>query len=129
MDILRDKLNADKKLVIAENLTLTESQAAAFWPVYDEYQQELEAINQRLAGVIKAYAAEYNAGTLSDSKAKELLAESIAIEKAETALKDKYIGRLDGVIPTIEMARYIQMENKIRALIKFELAANIPLAD
>ena len=128
MDILRDKIKADKKLLIAENLGLTEGESKAFWPLYEEYQKELEAINQRLGKAIQSYAQEYNAKTLTDEKAKTLMTEALAIEEAEVVLKKKYLDRLNGVIPAIKAARYLQMENKIRALIRFDLAANIPLA-
>ncbi|HXV61955.1 MAG TPA: hypothetical protein VEK15_14755 [Vicinamibacteria bacterium] len=129
MDILRDKLKADKKLLIAENLGLTEAQSAKFWPIYEEYQKELEGINQRLGQVIQSYATEYNASTLTDAKAKSLMEEALSIEEAEVTLKRKYLSRLDGIIPAMNAVRYLQMENKIRALIRFDLAANIPLVE
>ena len=128
MEIMRDKLKADKKLLIAENLGLTEGESKVFWPVYEEYQKELEAINQRLGKAIQSYAQEYNAKTLTDDKARTLMTEALAIEEAEVALKKKYMDKLNGVIPAIKAVRYIQMENKIRALIRFDLAAEIPLA-
>ena len=56
------------------------------------------------------------------------MTEALAIEEAQVALKKKYMDRLNGVVPAIKAARYIQMENKIRALLKFDLAAEIPLA-
>lgn len=128
MDLLRDKLKADKKLLIAENLGLTEGESAAFWPIYEEYQKELEGINQRLGKAVQSYAQEYNAKSLTDDKAKALMTEALAIEEAELALKKKYLDRLNGVIPATKAARYIQMENKIRAILRFDLAATIPLA-
>ena len=128
MEILRDKIKADKKLLIAENLGLTEAESKVFWPVYEEYQNELEAIHRRLGKAIQSYAQEYNAKTLTDDKARTLMTEALAIEEAEVALKKKYMDRLNGVVPAIKAARYIQMENKIRALIRFDLAAEIPLA-
>lgn len=128
MDILRDKIKADKKLLIAENLGLTEAESKVFWPVYEDYQKELEAINQRLGKAIQSYAQEYNAKTLTDDKARTLMTEALAIEEAEVVLKKKYMDKLNGVIPAIKAARYIQMENKIRALLRFDLAAEIPLA-
>ena len=56
MDILRQKVKADKKLVVAENLKLTDAEGTAFWPVYDAYQKDLQAINQRLTAATLAYA-------------------------------------------------------------------------
>jgi hypothetical protein len=128
MDILRDKIKADKKLLIAENLGLTDAESKAFWPVYEEYQKELAGLNGRLGKMIQGYATEYNARTLTDDKAKTLMTEALSIEEAETALKKKYMDRLNGVIPAVKAARYLQMESKIRALIRFDMAANIPLA-
>lgn len=128
MEILRDKLKADKKLLVAENLGLTEAESKVFWPVYEEYQKELEAVTQRIGKTIQSYAQEYNAKTMTDEKAKTLMTEALAIEEAEVALKKKYLDRLTGIVPATKAARYIQMENKIRAIIKFDLAASIPLA-
>jgi hypothetical protein len=128
MEILRDKIKADKKLLIAENLGLTEGESKVFWPVYGEYQKELEAINQRLGETIQSYAQDYNAKTMTDEKAKALMTEALAIEEAEVAMKKKYLDRLAGIIPATKAARYLQMENKIRSIIKFDLAASIPLA-
>jgi hypothetical protein len=129
MDILREKIAADKKLIIAENLILTESQAAAFWPIYEAYQNDLGALNQRIGALIENYATAYNAGNVQDVKADELVEEFLAIEEAQLDLKQNYAERLDGVIPAVERARYLQMEQKIRALIDYDMAANIPLVD
>ena len=129
MDILREKLKADKKLLIAENLGLTDAESSAFWPIYDEYQKELEGINQRLGRTVQSYANEYNASTLTDDKAKALMNEALAIEEAEVALKKKYLARLEGVIPAMKAVRYLQMENKIRALVRYDLSTQIPLVE
>src|SRR5512139_196534 len=56
MQILRDKIKADKKLVVAANMELTESEAKGFWPVYEQYQHELANFNQRIGRLIASYA-------------------------------------------------------------------------
>jgi hypothetical protein len=127
MQILRDKVKADKKLLVASNMELTESEAKAFWPVYDQYQKDLGEINQRIAKMIKSYADAYNAKSMTDDGAKKLTDEFIAIEKAETAMKESYVPKLGKVLPARKVARYLQVENKIRALVKLDLAGQIPL--
>ncbi len=127
MQILREKIKADKKLLVATNMDLTESEAKGFWPVYEEYQKDLTAINQRIGKLIESYAADYRANTLTDDKAKPLIDELIAIEKAEAGLKSSYVPKLSKVLPQKKVARYLQIENKIRALVKYELAAQVPL--
>jgi hypothetical protein len=127
MQIMRDKIKADKKLVVAANMELTESEAKAFWPVYDQYQKDLGAINERIVKMIKSYADAYNAKSMTDDGAKKLTAEFVAIEKAEAAMKESYVPKLSKVLPAKKVARYMQIENKIRALVKYELAGEIPL--
>ena len=127
MQILRDKVKADKKLVVAMNMELTESEAKGFWPVYEAYQKDLEAIYQRTAKLIQSYAENYRAKTLTDEKAKKLIDEMVAIEEADGGLMASYAPKLSNVLPSIKVARYLQIENKIRAALKYDLAANIPL--
>ena len=127
MKILADKVKADKKLVVAANMQLSEEEAKSFWPVYEAYQKDLAAINKRLFGAIKNYADAYNKGPVSDEAAKKLLNQAIAVEEAELKLKRSYVPKLEKVLPGMKVARYIQIENKIRAVAKYELAAQIPL--
>jgi len=127
MEILRQKIKADKKLVVAQNLNLTDAEGTAFWPVYDAYQNDLQQINQRLAAAITAYADAYNKGPVTNEAAKKLLDESLAIDEAEAQLKKATAAKTLAALPAMKAARYIQIENKIRAAIRYELAANIPL--
>ena len=127
MQILREKVNADKKLLVAANMELTESEAKGFWPVYEEYQKDLVAINQRIGKLIESYAADYRSNTLTDEKAKRLIDELVAIEQAEAGLKTSYVPKLSKVLPLKKVARYMQIENKVRAMVKSELAGQIPL--
>ena len=128
MEILRQKLKADKKLVVAENLKLTDAEGKPFWPVYDAYQKDLQAIN-RLTATILAYATAYNQGPVTNEMAKKLLDEALAIEDAEAKLKTALVPKVMAVLPAAKAARYIQIENKIRAVVRYELAAGIPLVE
>ena len=127
MQILREKVKADKKLLVATNMQLTESEAKGFWPVYEDYQKDLATINQRIARLIESYAADYRANTLTDEKAKKLIDELVAIEQSEAGLKTSSVPKLRKVLPEKKVARYLQIENKIRAAVKYELAAGVPL--
>jgi hypothetical protein len=127
MQILRDKIKADKKLVVATNMELTETEAKGFWPIYDEYQKDLQKINRRIANLLDSYAADFRSKTLTDDKAKKLIDEAIAIEQAEANLKSTYAPKLSKVLPVKKVARYLQIENKIRAVVKYDLAQGVPL--
>ena len=127
MEILKEKLKADKKLLIASNMDLTDAEAKQFWPVYDSYQKELDGINKHLGQTIKDYADAFNQGNVPNDTAKKLLGEALSVEEEEVKLKRTYAEKLGKVLPATKVARYIQLENKIRSLIRFELAQQIPL--
>jgi hypothetical protein len=127
MQILLEKIKADKKLVVAANMELNEAEGKVFWPVYDAYQKDLQAINNRLGKTILAYADAYNKNTLTDDLAKRLTSEAMVIDQDEVRLRAICASRLNGVLAAKKVARYLQIENKIRAAIRYELATEIPL--
>lgn len=127
MEILREKIRADKKLLVATNMELTDSETKSFWPIYEQYQKDLQKINQRIAKVLESYADDYRNKSLTDDKARKLIDEALAIDKAEADLKSAYAPKLGKVLPAIKVVRYLQIENKIRAVVKYDIASGVPL--
>jgi len=127
MQILRDKLKADKKLLVASNMELTESEAKGFWPIYNQYQKELQKINQRMAKVLESYADDNRRKSLTDDKAKKLIDEAVSVEQAEANIKSTFAPKLSKVLPVKKVARYLQIENKIRAVVRYDIAQGVPL--
>ena len=127
MQILREKIKADKKLLVATNMELTEAEAKNFWPIYEDYQKDLQKINERLIKALHSYAADYKNKSMTDEKAKKLTDEYLSIEQAEVKLKSSSVPKLSKALPATKVARYLQIENKIRAVIKYDLAASVPL--
>ena len=127
MEILREKMTADKKFVVVSNMNLTDAEEKEFWPIYESYQRDLNQIDERLGKVIEDYAISFNKGAVLNETARKLLDEAIDIELAEARLKRAYVVILDKILPSAKVARYIQIETKIRAIIRYELAEHIPL--
>ena len=127
MEILREKIKADKKLLVATNMELTESEAKNFWPVYEDYQKELQRINERMLKLLNDYAADYKAKSVSDETAKKLTDEYVSIQQSEANLTTSFVPKLNKALPPKKVARYLQIENKIRAVIKYDLASTVPL--
>lgn len=126
MEILAAKIKADKRLLVAETVGLTDAEGKAFWPIYDACQAELQKNNQRLKAAIEGYAKDFSANTMTDAKAAALTTESLAIEEALLTSKKACAAKLNGVIPAAKIARYLQIENKIRAWLNYEMATGIP---
>jgi hypothetical protein len=125
MQILLEKIRADKKLLVAENMQLTEAEAKAFWPVYDQYQDELFLLRARTVRLIRDYA---DAGEkMNNDTARKLVDEFMNIETLGPKLREAYLPKFRKVLPEVKVARYYQIENKIQAVLMYELAENIPL--
>jgi hypothetical protein len=125
MELLREKVRADKRLVVATALELTESEAKAFWPVYNAYQRDMIVHYDRVWKLINDYAGAYE--SMTDATATQLLGEFVALEVDHVALLSKYVPRLQGALPPRKVARFYQVENKLRALLNYDLARSIPL--
>jgi hypothetical protein len=125
MQLVREKIRADKKLFIAEHMQLTETEAKAFWPVYEAYAKEVSNLNDRMIKLIKEYATNYQ--TMSDQTAKRLLDEHLAIDAARLKIRQSYLPRFRKGLREKQVARFYQLENKVQAAVSYELAADIPL--
>jgi hypothetical protein len=128
MELVRDAAKSNKKALIAVNLQFTPAEEKGFWPVYDSYQADLDKITERLGKLIVDYAKEFNADSLSDAKAKELMKNYLACEEDIIKLKKSYLSKFDAVIPGKKVMTYYQLENKIGAVIRYDMAGQIPLA-
>ncbi|NLC70587.1 MAG: hypothetical protein GX751_04415 [Desulfuromonadaceae bacterium] len=125
MQIVFEKIKADKKLFVAENMQLSETEAKAFWPVYESYQDELFLLRTRTLALIRAYKDAYQ--TMTDETAKKLLDEYMIIEKLRPQLREAYLPKFRKVLPDIKVLRYYQIENKVGAVTDHALGAHIPL--
>ena len=124
MEIVKEKIRSDKKLLIATNMQLTESEANGFWPIYEAYQAELGKLRDREIKLIEKFAAKYE--TMSDDAAKNLLDDSLSIDLDHQKLRQSYLAKFRGVLKDTKVARYYQLESKIDAVMEYELARRIP---
>ena len=125
MQLVREKIKTDKKLFIAQNMNLTESEAKVFWPVYENYQKDLGKLVDKTVKLIENYAANYQ--TMTEEAAKELIDGYLAIEGERVTLMKSFLPKFRKVLPEKKVARYYQLENKIDAVVNFGLAKQIPL--
>jgi hypothetical protein len=123
--LVREKIQADKKLFVAENMQLTEAEAKVFWPVYESYQKDQAKLIDRTQTLINDYAKNYQA--MSNVAAKKLTDDMIAIENDRLKLRKDYLPKFRKVLSDKKVARYYQLENKIFAVVSYDMARVIPL--
>ena len=119
-ELVLQKLRADKKLLVSESMALTADEATKFWPVYDAYQAELTTLNQRAVKMVEYYAA--NAKSMTDTAATRMTDDFLRLERDRAALLQTYRPKFSAVLPALKVARYYQIEYKIRAIVTYELA-------
>ncbi len=127
LEILRDTIRANKKALVAANLALTDDEAAKFWPAYDSYQKDLNAVQDRFVKVIQDYVANYK--NLSNEKAGQLIEEYLSVEEDRAKVRRAHLAEIAGAVPGRKAARFYQIENKMDAVLRYDLAAEIPVVD
>ncbi len=106
-------------------MELTEGEAVDFWPLYERYGHDLDALNDQRLALIRRYLALYD--KLTDKQARQLATEVFSLEEKRTALKRKYFPEWAQVITARKAVRFFQIENRLNAAIDLQLAAALPL--
>ena len=107
-------------------LALTEAEAEAFWPIYEEYAAVKGALWDERIDVIKMFLVGYD--TMGPEVARGLLGASFEIDSKMVALERAYADRFDDVLPPAKVVRLFQAENKLETMMSMEIAKDIPLA-
>lgn len=123
--LLRRDIRAEKKKIIAANVTLTETEATKFWPIYDQYVAEMTKHNDEFFSVIRDYAA--NQKTITDAQASSMIKRWVEIQIARDQTRQKYIPLFEKVIPGKKVALFFQIDRRLYALLDLQVASEIPL--
>jgi hypothetical protein len=122
--LLKD-IRSIKKQVIAANLTLTDSEATKFWPVYEQYSAEFGKINDARAALVKEYSDEY--GTQTDEQADSLVRRWLDVDIAAAQLRQKYVPIFRNVLPGKKAATFFQLDRRISMMIDVQITSQLPL--
>ena len=125
--ILLDTIRANRKALVAVNLGLSEEEAAKFWPLYDKYQKDLNAVGDRVVAIVDDYSKSYR--DLSNDKAVKLMEDYLAAEADRIQVRRNYLPEFTKILPGRTVARFYQVENKMDAVLRYDLAAAIPVVD
>jgi len=127
LDILLDTIRANRKALVAANLTLTDEEAGKFWPLYDRYQGELNAVQDRAVKIIEDYSASFK--NMPDDKAMKLADDYLSAEGDRVKIRRTYLDQFAKVLPGRKVVRFYQIENKMDAVLRYDLAREIPVVE
>jgi hypothetical protein len=125
IQMLRDEIGKDRRAVVKESMLLTESEAAKFWPIYDEYRAAQHKVLDRRVRLITDFAAHRDA--MSEDEAERLTEEALAIEKKRFEVKEDYVSKMHKVLSARTVARFFQIDAKLDAIVDAGLASHVPL--
>ena len=125
IDLIRSVAQTERQAIVARSMIMTPEEETAFWPLYNEYRAAMEKVNDRLIKVVTDYAAQRD--TLTDKQAMALMNDHMKFEQELLRVRKHYIGKFTKALPTVKVARFYQIENKLDALKKLGLARQIPL--
>jgi hypothetical protein len=120
------QIQADKRAVVLKAMALDDVLMNAFMPIYDAYQADRKKLMQRGVDLINAYSSNYD--SMTDDAAKGLLKDWFALQDDEIAVVKGTAKKLDKVLPTAKVLRFVQVENKLNTLLRLPGIQGIPLA-
>ena len=120
------QIQADKRAVVLKAMALDDAQLTAFTPIYDAYQADRKQLMQRGVDLVNAYSSNYD--SMTDDAAKGLLKDWFKLQDDEHALVKGTAKKLDKVLPTAKVLRFVQVENKLNTLLRLPGIQGIPLA-
>jgi parvulin-like peptidyl-prolyl isomerase len=125
VDAVRQAVRTDKRALVEKNMQLTAEEAKKFWPLYDAYQRDLDPILQRQNRSILDYIN--TESSMTDANAKRIANDVLAADADEQKLRERLMSKMLKALPARKAVRYMQIENKIRSLNRFDIAVGIPL--
>ncbi len=125
LEMLRKDIRSQKKQLMAQNLTLSDTDATKFWPIYDQYTAELTKINDKKYATIQEFADHF--GTMSDETASRLIKQWLEVDTAVTQLRSKYLPIVTKAIGGKQGASWAQLDRRIQMIVDLQLASRTPL--
>jgi Spy/CpxP family protein refolding chaperone len=121
------KIQADRAGVVTKAMELTPEESKKFLPLYQQFQREMAPVRSSFARAVVDYAGAEKG--MTDANARRLAEQVLTANKDEARLRDKHFKQLLKVLPARKAARYVQIENKIDSIVRYEAARALPLVE
>lgn len=125
--LLLKTVRANRRALVAVNLNLSAEEAAKFWPLYDKYQAEVSAVGDRMLAIVDDYTQHF--ADLPNDKALQMVTDYLAAEAERVKVRQTYLPEFAKILPGRTVARFYQLDNKMDAVIRYDLAASIPVIE
>ena len=127
IQLLRADIRNDKVKIMTDQMQLNDTESKAFWPIYNDYQHDLDKLNDDKVTLIKEYANNYD--NMTDKELQSLADRSFALQKKRIELRQGYFKKISKAVSAKSAARFVQVEDRIDLLLNLQLASNVPMVN
>ncbi|MBN2609953.1 MAG: hypothetical protein JXB00_00185 [Bacteroidales bacterium] len=106
------KIQSRKIAFISERLKLTPEEEEKFWPVYNDFTNRKNLINQQRNSLLLYF--EQNENNLSEKEVTETLQKIMAFQHQETELTDQYVNKFREFLPESKIVKVFVVEVQFR---------------
>jgi hypothetical protein len=124
-ELLHTDVRQQKPQIMGAMMQLDAEQAKKFWPIYNEYNAELSKLNKRGAADMQDYSRNYD--QLTDSKADQIVQDTINYQKQRADLLAKYHARVKEALGAVEAARFLEIEMQLLNIIDLQMESSLPI--
>jgi hypothetical protein len=121
----RADLMSKRADIMAKGLTLSADQASKFWPQFQQFQKEQEAIVNEQMLATQTYADHYQA--LNETDAVAFVKALLSRDQKMLDLRVKWLEKFQKVVPANIAARAIQLDRRVSNVTQVQLSSQIPL--
>jgi hypothetical protein len=126
LEVTRQAIESQRRVLVSGALPLTDAEGDAFWPLYDAYEKERRPLDEQANKLVADFLAA--AATLTDAQARAMLDKALKVDESRLRVRREFMERMEKAIPPRKLARFYQIDNKLDAVVRADLAKQIPLA-
>ncbi len=126
-NLMRSRLGDQVKTTVENTMKLSPEEEKVFWPLYEDYTDELYDIYNKRMKVIQEFTNYFD--KMTDKRADKIWTDFLRFQKELLDIQKEYYDKFKEILPAAKAVRYFQMENKIEMIVNAKIADIIPLMD
>jgi hypothetical protein len=123
--LLRSDVKAQRKDIVTQLMQFSDSDAAKFWPIFEQYDGELAKIGEGRVQLIVDYARNYE--NLTNDQADALMSKAFELEAQRAQLKKKYFDKMKVVVSATQATKFFLIENQMQHIVDLQISAELPV--
>jgi hypothetical protein len=126
VELTRKAIQEKRQEIVTLAMTLTDTEDKAFWPLYREWRSTNVNLGDRRLALI---AQVEKSSSMSDAEIKTLVDSALKLEDDTLKQKKEYVKKFRKILPEKKVARFFHLESKLDAVVNFDLAGRVALAE